>query len=92
VTVELQAEPTLGEVIAVGRAVLHGLSRQQARVLPLMACGLTNRAIGRHLGVSRDTAAMHIGVVLRKLHARDRAHAVSIAYQLGILTVNGGVS
>ena len=45
-------------------------------ILPLIAEGYTNARIGRKLGITEDT--VNIG-------ARDRAHAVAIGYQLGIL-------
>jgi DNA-binding NarL/FixJ family response regulator len=38
----------------------------------------SNRQIGRNLFISEDTVKSHVKAILRKLGARDRAHAVSL--------------
>ena len=40
--------------------------------------GQSNRQIGRNLFISEDTVKSHVKAILRKLGARDRAHAVSL--------------
>ena len=40
--------------------------------------GQSNRTIGRNLFISEDTVKSHVKAILRKLGARDRAHAVSL--------------
>lgn len=52
------------------------LTTREEEVLGLMADGLTDRQIGARLGISRRTAEAHVGHVLHKLGARNRAQAV----------------
>ena len=40
--------------------------------------GQSNRQIGKNLFISEDTVKSHVKAILRKLGARDRAHAVSL--------------
>jgi DNA-binding NarL/FixJ family response regulator len=54
-------------------------------VLQLVAEGRTAEQIGRRLSISTDTARTHVSHILRKLDARDRAHAVAIAFQAALL-------
>jgi DNA-binding NarL/FixJ family response regulator len=54
-----------------------GLTLREEEVLRLMADGLTDRQIAARLGVSRRTAEAHVGHILHKLGARNRAQAVS---------------
>jgi DNA-binding NarL/FixJ family response regulator len=61
------------------------LSGREYEVLQLIADGLDNQGIGKRLYVSVETVRTHVKSILRKLHARDRAHAVSIAFRLGVL-------
>lgn len=61
------------------------LSRREYQVLQLIADGLENQSIAKALFVSVETVRTHVKSILRKLHARDRAHAVAIAFRLGVL-------
>ncbi|AHI02020.1 LuxR C-terminal-related transcriptional regulator [Kutzneria albida] len=64
----------------------HGqLTRREYEVLQLISEGLENRAIARELFVSVETVRTHIKGILRKLSARDRAHAVAVAFRMGLL-------
>lgn len=62
------------------------LTARELESLTLLAQGLTNREIGERLFVSVDTVKTHVSRMLRKLGARDRAHAVDIAHRLGLLS------
>ncbi len=53
------------------------LTPREREVIELMATGATNAAIARALVVSDQTAKTHVSHVLRKLHATNRAEAVS---------------
>jgi DNA-binding NarL/FixJ family response regulator len=64
------------------------LSRREYQVLQLIADGLENSAIAKALFVSIETIRTHVKNILRKLHARDRAHAVAVAFRLGLLVVH----
>jgi DNA-binding NarL/FixJ family response regulator len=61
------------------------LTPRETEVLTALGCGLPTKLIGRRLGVSPKTAEAHISRVLAKLAARNRAHAVSIALETGLL-------
>jgi DNA-binding NarL/FixJ family response regulator len=61
------------------------LSRREYQVLQLVAEGLENSAIAKILFLSVETVRTHVKSILRKLSARDRTHAVTIAFRGGIL-------
>jgi DNA-binding NarL/FixJ family response regulator len=54
-------------------------------VLSLVRQGFTNAEIGRLLGISERTAKAHVGALLRKLQAADRAEAVARGFERGLL-------
>jgi DNA-binding NarL/FixJ family response regulator len=54
------------------------LTRREADVLDELIKGQSNRQIGKNLFISEDTVKSHVKAILRKLGARDRAHAVSL--------------
>ncbi|HET9144282.1 response regulator transcription factor [Actinophytocola sp.] len=62
------------------------LSQREYQVLQLIADGLENQAIARLLFVSVETVRTHVKSILRKLVARDRTHAVAVAFRTGVLT------
>lgn len=61
------------------------LSVREIQVLYLVAHGHSNRSIGAALFVTENTVKTHLRKTFPKLGARDRAHAVTIAFRLGIL-------
>lgn len=72
-----------------GRAVAGGalalLTPRETEVLALVADGLSNDEIAADLHVSGNTVKTHIGNLLAKLHARDRAQLVIAAYEHGLV-------
>jgi DNA-binding NarL/FixJ family response regulator len=75
-----------------GRAPRHGLdgvTDREREVLLLIARGLTNTEIAEALHVSLATAKTHVGRLLAKLNARDRAQLVIVAYETGLITPGG---
>ena len=61
------------------------LTRREVEVLTLVGRGLSNHEIGQTLVISPGTVKTHIGNLLAKLHARDRAHLVIAAYEHGLV-------
>ena len=66
-------------------AAAHRLTRRQVDILAGIAKGMTNAEIGRALHLSEDTIKTHAKVLFRKLRVNDRAAAVAVAYDIGIL-------
>lgn len=66
-------------------ALPSALSPRERDVLRLVAEGRANGAIGTLLGISETTVKTHLQRIFGKLDARDRAHAVTIAHDRGLL-------
>nr|HET6902063.1 response regulator transcription factor [Ktedonobacteraceae bacterium] len=60
-----------------------GLTERERDVLQLVVRGRNNSEIAAELFVSEATVKTHINHIFSKLGARDRAHAVILAHQLG---------
>ena len=61
------------------------LSPREISVLRLIRDGHRNKQIGPRLGISETTVNFHIRNIVEKLQANDRAHAVTIGFQRGLL-------
>ncbi|MEU8125105.1 response regulator transcription factor [Spirillospora sp. NPDC049024] len=66
-------------------AGLDALTDREREVLTLIARGLSNTELAEHLHLSPATVKTHIGHLLAKLHARDRAQLVITAYETGLI-------
>ncbi|GAA3395674.1 response regulator transcription factor [Cryptosporangium minutisporangium] len=65
---------------------LAGVTPREREVLLLVARGLSNQEIAEQLHLSEATVKTHIGRLLDKLTARDRAQLVIAAYESGLVT------
>ncbi|WP_131099901.1 response regulator [Streptomonospora litoralis] len=67
------------------RPDLGELTEREREVLALVGEGLSNAEIAERLVVSPATARTHVSRSMVKLHARDRAQLVVIAYRAGLV-------
>jgi DNA-binding NarL/FixJ family response regulator len=68
------------------RAPESPLSERELEVLRLIAAGMTNREAANRLFISEATVKSHVLHVYAKLGVNDRAAAVAIGFQRGLLT------
>ncbi|MGW0592439.1 response regulator transcription factor [Streptosporangium sp. NPDC002607] len=61
------------------------LTDREREVLALVGTGMTNDEIAGKLFMSPATAKTHVSRTMMKLHARDRAQLVVIAYESGLV-------
>ncbi|POX48296.1 response regulator transcription factor [Streptomyces sp. Ru72] len=64
---------------------LEELTRREREAVVLVAQGLSNDEIADRLVISPLTAKTHINRAMAKLHARDRAQLVVLAYESGLV-------
>jgi DNA-binding NarL/FixJ family response regulator len=64
---------------------LDELTAREREVMAMIAAGLRNDEIAEHFVISPATVKTHVSRALRKLHARDRAQLVAIAYRFGLV-------
>ncbi|MBP2705122.1 response regulator transcription factor [Microbispora sp. RL4-1S] len=65
---------------------LGALTQREREVVALVARGLSNAEIARHMVISPLTAKTHVSRAMTKLGARDRAQLVVFAYESGLVT------
>jgi DNA-binding NarL/FixJ family response regulator len=68
-------------------ARLPALSQRERQVLELLAEGMRNKEIAAALGISLDTAGMHMKNLFTKLDVHDRTAALAKAIRRGIIRI-----
>lgn len=71
-------------------ALLAELTERESEVLRQIGLGQSNDEIAQTLIISPATARTYVSRLLDKLHARDRAQLVIIAYESGLITPGQG--
>ncbi|MGV9302274.1 MULTISPECIES: response regulator [unclassified Nonomuraea] len=71
------------------RAEIDGLTAREQEVLVLIAKGLSNAEIAERLAVSPSTVKNHVTAVFAKIDVSNRAQAVIVAYERGLVTPGG---
>jgi DNA-binding NarL/FixJ family response regulator len=64
---------------------LDTLTERELEVFVAVARGLSNQELADELFMSHATAKTHVSRLLAKLHARDRAQLVMLAYESGVV-------
>ena len=64
------------------------LSRREREVLGLLANGMNGTAISRELMISSETVRTHVRNAMRKLTAKTRVHAVTLAIRRHEISLN----
>ncbi|MBB6346035.1 response regulator [Nonomuraea muscovyensis] len=68
---------------------LKELTNREREAVALVARGLSNDQIADRMVISPQTAKTHVNRAMAKLHARDRAQLVVLAYESGLVTPRG---
>ncbi|MCP3760636.1 response regulator transcription factor [Streptomyces sp. TBY4] len=69
---------------------LKALTAREREVMTLVAAGLSNDEIAQSMHVSPFTVRTHVHRAMSKLHARDRAQLVVLAYRTGLVRPETG--
>jgi DNA-binding NarL/FixJ family response regulator len=72
--------------VAAPRGRTGVLSPRERGVIRLVAAGLSNRQIGETLSITERTVKFHVTAILNKLGAENRAQAVALAAERGLLS------
>ncbi|MFH8625804.1 response regulator [Streptomyces vietnamensis] len=70
-------------------AGLEELTGREREAVALVARGLSNDEIADHMVISPMTVKTHVNRAMTKLHARDRAQLVVLAYESGLVVPRG---
>jgi DNA-binding NarL/FixJ family response regulator len=69
------------------RAASPTLTRREVQVIELISQGMRNKEIAASLGISEETAHVHVRNILAKLKVKDRSGAINVALRRGIIHI-----
>jgi DNA-binding NarL/FixJ family response regulator len=67
------------------RAANPTLTPREIQVIELVSQGMRNKELAAELGISEETAHVHVRNILTKLKVKDRSAAITVAYRRGII-------
>ena len=67
---------------------LETLTDRETQILRYIASGNSNKQIAGAFGVTESTIKNQVTVILAKLKANNRAHAVTLVIQLGLISLD----
>ncbi len=88
--VERFARPATAPSVDASARALADLTPRESEVFGLLAHGMSNAEIAETLVVSEATVKSHVAGILAKLGLRNRAQAVVLAYETGVVRVDRG--
>jgi DNA-binding NarL/FixJ family response regulator len=80
------SSPTVAPSARSDEVTARRLSGREREVLAHFAQGRSTKSVARILGISPRTIETYSAVIVQKLRARNRIHAIAIALRTGILT------
>jgi DNA-binding CsgD family transcriptional regulator len=84
---EISGNTSTDEPSSIQEFITEKVSMREMEVLNYAALGKSNKQIAEIIGLSESTIKNHFSSTLRKLHANDRTHAVTLALCNGWLNV-----
>lgn len=67
------------------RAANPTLTPREVQVMELVSQGMRNKELAAELGISEETAHVHVRNILTKLKVKDRSAAITVALRRGII-------
>jgi DNA-binding NarL/FixJ family response regulator len=77
--------PPSPQVVTLPTTPVEELTERELEVLALMAEGKTDKEIALALGIAESTAKNHVSNILGKLNVPNRAGAVAVGYEFGLI-------
>lgn len=74
-------DPMISDLVGVAHEL--SLTNRQLDVLRLLAQGVSNKIIARHLGLSENTVKIHVAAILKAFNVNNRTQAVVLAQRMG---------